>query len=45
MGFLNKDDSLAYFSILGELSSGLPSTAGFFKTLSFSHYQLAFSGG
>ena len=31
-----------------ELSSGLSSTVGFFKTLSlpsFSHYQLAFSGG
>ena len=35
MGFLNENDSLAYFAILGELSSGLSFIVGFFKTLSF----------
>ena len=35
MGFLNENDSLAYFAILGELSSGLSFTVGFFKALSF----------
>ena len=34
MGFLNENDSLAYFEILGDLSSGLSFTLGFFKTLS-----------
>ena len=29
MGFLNENDSLAYFAILGELSSGLSFTVGF----------------
>ena len=41
MGFSNENDSLAYFSILEELSSGLFFTVGFFKTFSrqvFSHY-------
>ena len=38
MGFLNENDSLAYFTILRELSSGLSITVVFFKTLSFSHY-------
>ena len=32
MGFLNENYSLAYFPILGELSSGLSLTVGFFKT-------------
>ena len=32
MGFSNENDSLAYFAILGELSSGLSFTVGFFKT-------------
>ena len=32
MGFLNENDSLAYFSNLKELSSGLSFTVGFFKT-------------
>ena len=35
MGFLNEKDSLAYFAILGELSSCLSFTVGFFKALSF----------
>ena len=35
MGFLNENDSLAYFEILGELSSGLSFTVGLFMTLSF----------
>ena len=37
MGFLNKKkyDSLAYFAILGDLSSGLSFTVSFFKTLNF----------
>ena len=33
--FLNENDSLAYFAILGELSSGLSFTVGYFKTFSF----------
>ena len=32
MGFLNENDSLAYFAILGELSSGPSFIVGFFKT-------------
>ena len=35
MGFLNADDSLAYSAILGELSTGLSFTVGFFNTLRF----------
>ena len=35
MDFLNGNDSLAHFTILGELSSGLSFTVGFFKILSF----------
>ena len=35
MGFLNGNDSLPYFAIFGELSSGLSFTVGFFKKLSF----------
>ena len=35
MVILNEKDSLAYFAILEELSSGLSFTVGFFKTLSF----------
>ena len=31
MGFLNENDSLAYFAIVGELSSGLSFTVYFFK--------------
>ena len=30
VGFLNENDNLAYFAILGELSSSLSFTAGFF---------------
>ena len=36
MGFLNVNDSVAYFAILGELSSGLSFIVGFFKTFTFS---------
>ena len=32
MGFLKENNSQAYFAILGELSSGLSFTMGFFKT-------------
>ena len=35
MGFLDENDSLAYSAILGELSSGLSFTVGFFKILCF----------
>ena len=35
MGFLNENDNLAYFAILGQSSSGLSFTVGFFKPLSF----------
>ena len=35
MGFLNENDSLAYFTILGELSSGLSLAVCFFKTFRF----------
>ena len=35
MGFLNGNDSLAYFAVLGALSSDLSFTVGFFKTSSF----------
>ena len=38
MSFSNESDSLAYFAIFGELSSGLSFTVGFFKTFCFSHY-------
>ena len=34
VGFLNENDSLVYFAILGELSSGLSFTVSFIKTLS-----------
>ena len=33
MRFLRENDSLAYLAILGELSSCLPVTVGFFETL------------
>ena len=36
MGFLNENDSLAHFAILGELSSLLLFTVGIFKTFKFS---------
>ena len=32
VGFMNENDRLAYFAILGELSSYLSFTVGFFKT-------------
>ena len=35
MGFLNENDSLTYFAILGELLSGLSFTVGFFQDLKF----------
>ena len=45
MGFLNENDSLAYFAILGELSSGLSFNVGFFKTLSFLSLLVGFFRG
>ena len=45
MGFLNENDSLAYFAILGELSSGLSFTVGFLKTLSFLSLLVGFFRG
>ena len=42
MGFLNENDSLAYFAILEELSSGLSFTVGFSRFQAFSLW--AFSG-
>ena len=36
MEFLNENDSLAYYAILGELSSGLSLTVGFFQDVWFS---------
>ena len=45
MGFFNENDSLAYFAILGELSSGLSFTAGFFNTLSFLSLLVGFFRG
>ena len=44
MGFLNENDSLAYFAILGELSSGLSFTVGFFKTKFFLIISWFFQG-
>ena len=35
MGFLNKNDSLAYFATLGVLPTGLSFTVGLLKTSSF----------
>ena len=35
MSFFNENDSLAFFAILGEWSSGLSFTVGFLKTLRF----------
>ena len=45
MGFLNENDSLAYFEILGELSPGLYFTVGFFMTLSFLSLSVGFFRG
>ena len=45
MGFLNENDSLAYFAILRELSSGLSLTVGFFKTLNFLSLLVGFFRG
>ena len=42
MGFLNENNSLAYFAIFGELLSGLSFTVGFFKTLSFLSLSVGF---
>ena len=44
MGFLNENDSLAYFEILGELPSGLSFTVGFIMTLCFLLLSVGFSG-
>ena len=45
MGFLNENDSFAYFAVLVELSSRLSLTVGFFKTISFLSLLVCFSGG
>ena len=45
MGFLNENDSLAYFAILEELSSGLYFTVGFFNTLSLFSLLVGFFRG
>ena len=45
MGFLNENDSLAYSAILGELSSGLSFTMGFFKTSGFPLLLVGFLRG
>ena len=45
MGFLNENDSLAYFEILGELPAGLSFTVGFFMTLSFLLLSVGFFRG
>ena len=45
LGFLNENDSLAYFVILGELSSGLSFTVGFIKTKSFLSSVVGFFRG
>ena len=45
MGFLNENDSLAYFAILGGLSSGLSFTVGFFKTLNVLSLLVGFVRG
>ena len=45
MGFLNDNDSLAYFAILVELSSGLSLTVGFLKTSSFLSLLVGFYRG
>ena len=43
MGFLSENDSLDCFAILGELSSGLSFTVGFFKTFRFLSLLVGFS--
>ena len=45
MGFLNENDSLAYYAILGELSPGLSFTIGFFKAFDFLLLSVALSRG
>ena len=45
MGFLNENDSLVYFAILGELSSGLSFTVGFLKTFCFLSLLVGFFRG
>ena len=45
LGFLNENDSLAYFAVLGELSLGLSFAVGFFKTLSFLSLSVGFLRG
>ena len=42
MRFLNENDSLAYFAILVELSSGLSFIVGLFKTLNFPSLLVGF---
>ena len=43
--FLDENDSLAYFEILGELPAGLSFTVEFFMTLSFLLLTGGFFGG
>ena len=45
MGFLNENDSLAYFAIFGKLSSSLSFTVGFFKTSGFLSLLVGFFKG
>ena len=45
MGFLNENDSLAYFKIFGEFSSGLFFTVSVYRILSFLSLLVGFSGG
>ena len=45
MGFLNGNDRLAYFAIIGQFLSGLSLTVGFSRLYVFSHYEWASSGG
>ena len=45
MGGLNENGSLVYFAVLGELSSGLSFTVGFFKTLGFLSLLVGFFRG
>ena len=45
IGFFNENDGLAYFAILGDLSSGLSFTVGFFKTSDFLSLLVGFFRG
>ena len=45
MGFLNENDSLAYYAVLGELLPGLSLTIGFFKAFDFLLLSVGFIEG